>query len=329
VSAAETNEQMATVVTNTRVRSGHDREFEAWQSRMNDLISRFDGFISREVLPPAPPDQPDWVIIQRFDRPEQLKAWLESPQRTEMLAQIRPALEGDDTVNVFVGGEAEESGRAGPVTAVIMTTVIPGYETQFKRWHARVKEHQSAYPGFLGCEVQPPTGMFQQEWVTLLRFDSNEHLDNWLQSDERRQLLGQAQGIIDRSSERRVRTSFEGWFRFGADHRPPPSWKQSAIVLLVLFPVVMLEITLISPLLRWIDVAPATFIANAISVIVLAWPLMPLATRGMRWWLSPSPGAGRAVRWGGPAVLISLYAVLIVFFYFFTEWVHISPVTSL
>jgi hypothetical protein len=296
---------------------------------MNDVVSGFEGFVSREVLPPAPPDQPDWVIIQRFDRPEQLKAWLESPQRAEMLAQIRPALEGDDAVNVFVGREAEASGPQGPVTAVIMSTVTPGYETQFERWHARVQERQSAYPGFLGCEVQPPTGMFQQEWVTLLRFDSNEHLDNWLGSDERQKLLGEAQGIIDRSSERRVRTSFEGWFKFGADHQPPPSWKQSAIVLLVLFPVVMLEITLLNPLLRWLDVAPATFIANAISVALLAWPLMPLAIRAMQWWLSPPPGAGRAVRWGGPALLVSLYALLILFFYFFADWVHISSVTNL
>jgi hypothetical protein len=220
-------------------------------------------------------------------------------------------------------------GSQGPVTAVIMTTVTPGQEQEFERRHPRVKERQSTYPGFLGCEVQPPTGTFQQEWVTLLRFDSNEHLDNWLESDERRQLLREADEIIDRSSERRVRTSFEGWFKFGADHRPPPSWKQSAIVLLVLFPVVMLEITFLNPILAWMNVSPATFIANVISVGALTWPLIPLASRAMGWWLSPSPDAGSAVRWGGPALLVALYAVSIVFFHFFTGWVHISPITSL
>ncbi len=329
MSTTTSDRQTATVVTNTRVRDGHDKEFEAWQAGMNDVISRFDGFVSREVLPPTPPDQLDWVIIQRFEGPEQLKAWLESPERAEMLARIRPALEGEDAVNVFVGHEADEDGSQGPVTAMIMTNVAPGREKEFEQWHARVKERQSKYPGFLGCEVQPPTGMFQQEWVTLLRFDSKEHLDNWLESAERRQLLREADEIIDRSTERRVRTSFEGWFKFGADHRPPPSWKQSAIVLLVLFPVVVLEITFLDPILRWMNVAPATFIANLISVALLAWPLMPLAIRAMQWWLSPRPGAGRAVRWGGPALLVSLYALAIVFFYFFTGWVHISPITSL
>jgi antibiotic biosynthesis monooxygenase (ABM) superfamily enzyme len=53
------------------------------------------------------------VIIQRFERPEQLKAWLESPQRARMLAQIRPALDGDDAVNVFVGHEAEANESQG------------------------------------------------------------------------------------------------------------------------------------------------------------------------------------------------------------------------
>jgi antibiotic biosynthesis monooxygenase (ABM) superfamily enzyme len=329
MSTATSDGQTATVVTNTRVRDGHDKEFEAWQERMNELISGFDGFVSREVLPPAPPDQPDWVIIQRFERPEQLKAWLESPERAKMLDQIRPALEGDDAVNVFVGHEAEASVPEGPVTAMIMTSVAPGHEKEFQRWHARVQEHQSKYPGFLGCEVQAPTGMFQQEWVTLLRFDSKEHLDDWLGSDERKALLREAREIIDRSSERRVRTSFEGWFKFGADHRPPPTWKQSAIVLLVLFPVVMLEITFLNPVLRWMNVAPATFIGNAISVGLLGWPLMPLAIKAMQWWLSPPPEAPRSVRWRGPVLLVCLYALAIVFFHFFTDWVHITPISSL
>jgi uncharacterized protein len=329
MSATTSDRQAATVVTNTRVRDGYDEEFEAWQLRMNDVISRFDGFVSREVLPPAPPDQLDWVIIQRFERPDQLKAWLESRQRAEMLAQIRQALEGEDAVNVFVGHEAEAGEAQGPVTAVIMTNVRPGNERQFERWHARVKERQSTYPGFLGCEVQAPTGTFQREWVTLLRFDSSEHLVNWLESDERRQLRREADEIIDCSHERRVRTSFEGWFKFGADNKPPPSWKQSAIVLLVLFPVVMLEITLLDPLLAWMNVAPATFIANVISVAVLGWPLMPLAIRATHWWLYPGPGAGSTIRWGGPALLVCLYAVAIVFFHFFAGWVHVAPITSL
>ena len=329
MSATTSSRQTATVVTNTRVREGHDKEFEAWQARMDEVISRFVGFVSREVLPPTPPEQLDWVIIQRFEQPEQLKAWLESPQRVELLAEISPALEGEDAVNVFVGHEVEAGGAQGPVTAVIMTDVTPGNEKEFERWHARVKQRQSTYPGFLGCEVQPPTETFQQEWVTLLRFDSNAHLDNWLESDERKQLLREADEIIDRSNERRVRTSFEGWFKFGADNQPPPSWKQSALVLLVLFPVVILEITLLNPILAWMNVAPATFIANVISVALLAWPLMPLAIRAMQWWLSPRPDAGSAVRWGGPALLVLLYAVAIVFFYFFTGWVHITPITSL
>jgi uncharacterized protein len=164
--------------------------------------------------------------------------------------------------------------------------------------------------------------------VTLLRFDSTEHLDNWLESDERGQLVREAEQIIARSNQRRVRTSFEGWFKFGADDRPPPSWKQAAIVLLCLFPVVILEITFLNPILAWMNVSPATFIANVISVGVLTWPLIPLASRAMQWWLSPAPGTESKVRWRGIALLILLYAIAIVFFRFFTDWVHIAPITS-
>jgi hypothetical protein len=327
VSTSASDLLTATVVTNTRVREGHSTKFAAWQAQMNEVIAGFDGFLSMEVIPPSPPVQRDWVIIQRFQRPEQLKAWLDSDERVRMVAEIRPVLEGDDAINVFVGKEA--AGPVGPVTAVIMTLVKPGHEDAFKAWHDRVKTAQATYPGFLGCEVQAPTGMFQEEWVTLLSFDSQEHLDAWLESDARRRLLREAEEIIERSRERRVRTSFEGWFKFGPDDRPPPSWKQSALVLLVLFPVVMLEIVFLNPVLAWMNVAPGTFVANVISVSVLGFLLMPLAIRAMNWWLHPPPARARAVALRGSALLVALYAIAIVFFYFLAHWVVIHRITSL
>ena len=165
--------------------------------------------------------------------------------------------------------------------------------------------------------------------MTLLRFDSNEHLENWLDSAERKELLREADGIIDRSTERRVRTSFEGWFKFGADDKPPPSWKQAAIVLLVSVPgrdardhATQSGTQVDERRARHLhrerdqrrppDLAPDAARDQGDAVVAL-----------------PAPGSRMRVRWGGPALLISLYALAIVFFHFFTGWVHISPITSL
>ena len=55
---------------------------------------------------------------------------------------------------------------------------------------------------------------------------------------------------------------------------------------------------------------------------------MPLAINAMQWWLSPRPEAGLAIRLGGPALLVSLYSLAIVFFYFFTGWAQLGRIAS-
>jgi antibiotic biosynthesis monooxygenase (ABM) superfamily enzyme len=322
--------ESATIVTNTRVRPGHEAVFEAWQQRINEIISGFEGFLSSEIIPPNPPLQLDWVIIQRFAHPEQLKAWLDSAQRAEMLEQIELDLLGDDTISVFVGKDAAPDQRPEPVTAMIITRVKPGSEEAFQKWHQRIQEAQSQVPGYLGCQLQPPVEGFQEDWITLLRFDSAKHLDAWLRSPERARLVKQSEDYVDRYRIRTVRTAFEGWFDFGdTGQAPPPSWKQALIVEAVLFPVVMLQLMFLSPLLAWMNLALLTLINTAISVAVLTWPLVPFAGRVLRWWLTPKEDAAGWQAWAGPLVLAGFFAVCLAVFWVLTTWVKIHPITHI
>ena len=59
------------------------------------------------------------------------------------------------------------------------------------------------------------------------------------------------------------------------------------VVLLMLFPVIMLEIIFRMPYLTNFNRAFSTFIGNLISVTLLSWPLMPFAIKQLHWWLSP------------------------------------------
>ena len=78
-------------------------------------------------------------------------------------------------------------------------------------------------------------------------------------------------------------------FRFGDEPGlVVTNWKQAMIVLLALFPVVMLELLHLSPLLRDLDVAVATFIGNLLSVAAPMWMLVPWADRAFDWWPRPT-----------------------------------------
>ena len=55
-----------TIVTQTCVRPECADAFARWQGETSAVISSFPGFIEQRLMPPNPPLQVDWVILQRF-----------------------------------------------------------------------------------------------------------------------------------------------------------------------------------------------------------------------------------------------------------------------
>ena len=78
----------ATIITNTCVAPEHEAEFAAWQAEMIRVVETFPGFEDWQVIPPFPPTQVDWVIVQRFTTPEQARTWLSSTERADMVRRI-------------------------------------------------------------------------------------------------------------------------------------------------------------------------------------------------------------------------------------------------
>src|SRR5712692_119373 len=121
-----------TLVTQTRVAPGHDADFARWQQQVSDAISHFPGFLEQTIIPPNPPAQVDWAIVQRFASAETARAWLQSGERLRLLDTIQPLLVGQDDVHLFADGTGPR--LAAPVTAVISMRVQPGQEAAFQEW---------------------------------------------------------------------------------------------------------------------------------------------------------------------------------------------------
>ena len=269
------------------MRRGEEGAFAAWLTRLNEIVATFPGYVSAVGMPPAPPSQSDWVMVQRFQTLEQLRAWLDSYERHALLAKGNSLLVGEGTTNVIEGQSMELSPHE-MVTEIITVSVKPGKEEAYHAWVDCVRQMEAKFPGYRGLQLQPPISGLQGDWVSLLRFDSSEHLNAWLESDARRAALREVEPFIDRS-EQQVATAFSGWFTFGdAPDQVPPNWKQAMVVLLTLFPVVMLELLYLSPLLQSLNLAVATFIGNLLSVAALTWSLVP--------WAKTAPSTGGYAR---------------------------------
>jgi hypothetical protein len=305
-----------TLVTQTRVRDGMAEEFGRWQSAISTAAAESPGFITQSVLPPNPPLQVDWVIQQRFANVEAASAWLRSERRTRLLDAGQPMLAGQDDVHLV--RDSASGARAAPVSAVISSRVRAGQEPAFRAWEQRIASAQARSPGFQGYRFEPPIPGVQEDWLAILRFDTERNLQAWLDSPERKQLLREAAPFLEEFHARVVRTGFEQWFPSAANGPSPPAvWKQNMIVLLLLYPVVFLfGIWVQTPVLMGKAGLPfwlALFIGNVVSVLLLNW-LVPPVSRGFGWWLAPPRDAGGRISVVGAMLIIALYAASLLVF---------------
>jgi uncharacterized protein len=309
----------ATLVTQTRVQPDGTAAFERWLQRDRRAVAGFQGYVDDAVIAPSPPAQVDWVVIQRFANVDAARNWLQSTQRQALLGDVQPLLVGPIDVHLFT----EAGAREAPVSAIITTRVKPGELDAFLSWQHRVAVLQARSKGFQGYKLEPPIAGVQDDWAIVLRFDSEAHLEAWLTSSERQQLLEEATDFDAETHIRRVQSGFDFWFppRNGVVPSLPRGWKQNLVVLVVLYPLVFLFGTWVqTPLLveQGVPFWFALFIGNIVSVALLGWVLLPAANRLFSWWLNPSGRHRVLADWFGTALMLLLCGVsLFVFARFF------------
>ena len=301
---------VSAIVTRIQLSDGGRDPFLPWQSAFTRLISSQPGFLSVEMLPTYL-GSAEWQLVQRFTHAGALEQWLADPRRQALMADLLSFTAPDGT------GLREEVApdyhALGGVTEVITTVVEPGREPEFLLWTEAIQAAQSRFPGYMGSFVQAPVVGEPPHWAALVRFSTPAQLDAWLGSSERRALLDKADPTMSRWSNRRLAGGFGAWFAPEASGPSPPAWKQTAPVLLVLFPVVILEMRFLSPYLAGLPTTLGTFIGNAISVCLVSWPLAGLARAAMRWWLNPPAAHRRRNEAAGAVVMTALYAAEIGF----------------
>jgi uncharacterized protein len=306
------------IVTQTCVRPESADAFARWQGETSTVISSFPGFIEQRLMPPHPPLQVDWVILQRFVSLEDAKRWLGSSQRQSRIEGATPMLVGRDDVHIV--HDDASAARAAPVSAVMSTRVKLGMEAEYLKWEQRVAAAQSKAAGLQGYRFEPSVPGVQEDFVAILRFDSEANLQAWLDSPQRRQLLEEAAPLTAEFHTRMAQSGFEQWFR---DVTPeggpgPTEGKTKTNALLPLYPVVFLWGLLMgTPILTGalkLNFPVALFIGNAFSVILTSY-LVPWTANRLSWWLTPPKPGRTLVHLQGASLLVAAYFIMILLFW--------------
>ncbi len=309
------------IVTQTSVRPGHGEDFARWQGETSGVIAALPGFVEQRLLPPNPPLQVDWVILQRFERLADAQRWLASPERQQRLEVVASLLVGRDDVHIVQ--DDESAARTAPVSAVISTRVKPGREAEYLKWAHKIAAAQSRARGLEGYRFEPAVPGVQEDFVAIIRFDSQANLDAWLASPERKKLVEEAAPLTAEFHTRTVQSGFEQWFRDATPPgAPPPAvWKMNMIVLLTLYPVVFLwSVWFGLPILAarlQMNFPLALFIGNVFSVSMTAFLVPWTARYVLPWWFASSPGAASRTSILGAVTVLAAYAAMVFVFWKF------------
>ena len=77
-------------------------------------------------------------------------------------------LVGRDDIHIVNDGGVLPS----PVSAVISTRIKPGQEAAYRAWEQSIAAAQARAPGFQGYRFEPPVPGVQDDWLAILRFDT-------------------------------------------------------------------------------------------------------------------------------------------------------------
>ena len=122
---------------------------------------------------------------------------------------------------------------------VIEHTVAAGDGLAFRWWHSKLTRRAKRFKGYIRTDLCPPvkgSGPDQPlKWYSIVHFNSTEHLNQWVNSRDRKAIIQSGQKIFSSYQFISFATGLEGWFskRTGTEQVGfgPPAWKQNATVM--------------------------------------------------------------------------------------------------
>jgi uncharacterized protein len=176
-----------------------------------------------------------------------------------------------------------------PVTTTVTRTVKQGHEAFYEQFLKGIIAAASEFPGHLGVEVFRPESATAGDYRIVYRFDSAEHLRDWLDSDEHAAWLERAEPHVVGPMRTDFVTGLESWFTLPGRPgiAPPPPYKMALLTWITIFPLITGVIVALGPLIEDLSLVPRLGITTAVTVPLMTWVVMPRVTRLMHAWLYP------------------------------------------
>jgi len=175
-------------------------------------------------------------------------------------------------------------------SVVITHRVSIEKQAQYEEWLNEIGPIAKASEGLLDLQIVRPVRGLSETYSIIIRYDSEQNLRKWMESDVRNQLIAKAQDLLIGKDEYRIQSGLDFWFMpEGAKAHIPVRWKQFLITWSAIYPLVLGVPLVLAPLLRWLRIPDNHYLdvlfATAIIVFLMVYVVMPRYTKLVRNWL--------------------------------------------
>ncbi len=124
----------------------------------------------------------------------------------------------------------------------------------------------------------------------IVRFDTPEHLQGWMNSEHRKRLIEKAKPILAKDDDFFIKSGLDFWFTpEDAGAKVPVRWKQFLVTWSAIYPLVLGVPLIVLPLLRLLGIPPDrhidTLIITGSVVLLMVYIVMPRYTNLLKSWL--------------------------------------------
>jgi antibiotic biosynthesis monooxygenase (ABM) superfamily enzyme len=118
---------------------------------------------------------------------------------------------------------------------------------QYESWLGKIVPIAAGFPGHLGVQIaRPPQG--HNEYRIVVRFASIQDLENWQESQVRKQLINEIAPILDSDEALDIKTGIDYWFTPPTVGKHPLRWKQWLVTSSVIWPLTVYVPPVMEPL---------------------------------------------------------------------------------
>ena len=285
--------------------------FDEWVCDVRSAAEVTRGFVafSASVRRDAPLD---WAVAVTFESEDLLHHWLDGSTWKQLVRSgaARGFLRLSSDL-VIIEGAVMPTG-----VAIVSSSVSGGMEADFQAAHIRLTMAASQFSGYEGTAVFPPGAL--GKWMSLIVFRTEPQLSAWLRSPQRTEVLPPVRSHLTKDFSVFATTTPLGTTVRNVDGKTEmtPSWKTAMLLLMVLYPMVMLQSKFVAPVIGKLGAQPwlSVWLSQVVSVALMQWWLMPTVASWCHRWLDPVDGAGLRISLRGAAVAVIVYAASLTVF---------------